>query len=137
MLIPTIHFAGNCKEVIEFYKQAINAEVLQIAYAKEAPAEFSADLPPNFVMHSEVKIFGTVVALTDGCETPPTEDNHTFTVFLETTAQVSETFNKLAEGGKIIEPLSQQFWAELNGMLTDRFGVNWNICTHSMPTDAK
>ncbi|MCL2398601.1 MAG: VOC family protein [Defluviitaleaceae bacterium] len=133
MLIPTIHFAGNCNDVIEFYKQTVGAEVQMVAYAKDAPADFGAEIPPNFVMHSEIKIFGTVVALTDGCEKPPTEDNHTFTVIFDTTDEVADVFNKLAEGGKVVEPLSQQFWADLTGMLTDRYGVNWNILTRSMP----
>jgi len=134
MLIPTIHFAGNCHEIIEFYKQIVGAEVLQIAYAKDAPPEFAAEIPPNFIMHSEIKIFGTVVALTDGCEKPPTENNHTFTVIFDTAEEVADVFNKLAVGGKIIEPLAQQFWADLSGMLTDRYGVNWNVLTRTMPS---
>ncbi|MCL2436606.1 MAG: VOC family protein [Clostridiales bacterium] len=134
MLIPTIHFAGNCNEVIEFYKQTIGAEVQMIAYAKDAPAELAAVMPPDFVMHSEIKIFGTIVALTDGCEKPPTGDNHTFTVILETAEEVADVFNKLADRGEVIEPLGQQFWADLTGMLTDRYGVNWNVLTRSMPT---
>ena len=135
MLIPTIHFAGNCSKVIEFYKQTVGAEVQTIAYAKDAPAEVSAMMPPDFVMHSEIKIFGTVVALTDGCEKPPSEDNHTFTVILDTADEVASIFNRLAEGGRIIEPLAPQFWADLSGMLTDRHGVNWNILTRSMPNN--
>jgi len=134
MLIPTIHFAGNCHEVIEFYKQTVGAEVQAIAYAKDAPPEFAAEMPPNFVMHSEIKIFGTIVALTDGCENPPSADNHTFTVMFDTADEVTNIFNKLAEGAKIIEPLEQRFWADLSGMLTDRYGVNWNLLTRSMPS---
>jgi len=133
MLIPTIHFAGNCHEVIEFYKQTINAEVQTIAYAKDAPPEISAEMPPNFIMHSEIKIFGTIVALTDGCEKPPTENNHTFTVMFDTADEVTSAFNSLVEGGNVIEPLSQQFWADMTGMLTDRYGVNWCLLTKSMP----
>ena len=133
MLIPTIHFAGNCNEVIEFYKKTLGAEVQTIAYAKDAPAEFGAEMPPNFVIYSEIKIFGTVIALTDGCEKPPSADNHTFTVILDTADEVTAVFNRLAEDGKIIEQLSQQFWADLTGMITDRYGVNWNILTSSMP----
>lgn len=129
MLIPTIHFAGNCNEVIEFYKQAIGAEVQMVAHAKDAPAEFGAEMPHGFVMHSEIKIFGTIVALTDGCENPLSGDNHTFTVFFDTADEVTNAFNKLAEGGKITEPLAQQFWADMCGSLTDRFGVNWNFLT--------
>ena len=130
MLIPTIHFAGNCNEAINFYKEAANAEVQKIFYAKDAPGDAGQGMPPDFVMHSEVKIYGTIIGLSDGCETPPTGDNHTFTVILQTEEEVTTAFNKLSKDGKIIEPLSQQFWAKLSGMFTDRYGVNWNILTN-------
>ena len=132
MLLPTIHFAGNCNEAIEFYKQVVGAEVLQIFYAKDNPAT-QDQLPPNFVMHSEVKIYGATVALTDGCEEPPSAMNFTYTLMLDTAEEVTEVFNRLAEGGRVNEPLGQQFWADLSGMVTDRFGVNWNVLTKTMP----
>ncbi|MGC3648722.1 VOC family protein, partial [Enterococcus faecium] len=33
----------------------------------------------------------------------------------------------LAEGGKIEMPLDAVPWALLYGMVTDRFGINWQI----------
>jgi PhnB protein len=36
-------------------------------------------------------------------------------------------FNSLADGGTVIMPYQPTFWAESAGMLTDRFGVSWNI----------
>ncbi|MCL2446954.1 MAG: VOC family protein [Oscillospiraceae bacterium] len=125
MLIPTIHFAGNCDEVIAFYKDAVGANVKAVHYVE--------DVASNFVGHSEVEIFGCTVALSDGCEQAPASENHTFTVFLDTTEQVTDIFNTLADGGTVTEPLAQQFWADLCGHVTDRFGVNWHICTKSMP----
>ena len=129
MLLPTIHFAGNCNEVIEFYKQKLNAEVLEIAYAKDGPAELAAELPPSFVMFSKVKILGALVSLTDGCENPPSAINFTYTVICDTPEEVAEAFNALAEGGQVTAPLRQEFWADLTGDVTDRFGVNWNFLT--------
>ena len=119
MLVPTIHFAGNCDEVIAFYKQAVGANVKAVHYVE--------DVAPNFVGHSEVEIFGCTVALTDGCEAAPASINHTFTVFLDTAEQVTALFNTLADGGTVTEPLAPQFWADLCGGVTDRFGVNWHI----------
>ena len=133
MLLSSIHFAGNCNEVIEFYKKAINAKVHEIAFAKDAPGEFGAELPPEFIMHSEIEIYGTKVSFTDGCEKPPSSINHTFTVILQTAEEVTTAFNNLSEGATITEPLGQQFWADLTGSLTDRYGVNWCILTYTMP----
>ena len=133
MLLPTIHFSGNCNEVIEFYKETINAKVKMIAYAKDAPEEFKNTMPPNFVMHSEIEIFGTTVALTDGCENPPSTINHTFTVIFDTSCEVTTAFNNLAKDAIINEPLAKQFFADIAGSLTDKYGVNWHLLTRTMP----
>jgi len=127
MLIPSIHFSGNCNEAIEFYTQAVGAKVNAIHYAKDAPGDFSAGLAPNFVMHSEIDFFGTTLSLTDGCENAPTGDNYTFMIMLKSAEEVTDVFNKLADGGTINEPLGPQFWADLYGSLTDKFGVNWSV----------
>jgi PhnB protein len=42
-------------------------------------------------------------------------------------AEVTTVFNKLAEGGKVEEPLSATFWSGLNGSVIDRFGINWQV----------
>ena len=122
MLIPTIHFNGNCNEAIAYYKEALGAKINTIAYdEKNASA--------NFVMHSELEIFGTVVSMTDGNEVPVNSESFCFTLFLDTDEEARSVFNKLSEGGKIAEPLAPQFWASLHGYLTDRFGVSWSVNT--------
>jgi len=133
MLTTTIHFPGNCDEAITFYKEAIGAEVKGVYYFKDAPPDNGMDdsLPPNFVMHSEILIFNTLVSMTDGGEKRVTGDNFTMTVTLKTADEVTSAFNKLADDGKIIEPLAQQFWADLCGSVEDRFGLNWHILTSS------
>ena len=133
MLMPAIHFAGNCNEVIEFYKKTVNANVKDIAFAKDAPPDFGAELPPDFVMHSEVEIFGITLSLTDGCEKPPSSMNYSLMVMLNTADEVTSAFNSLSEGATITEPLGKQFWADLTGSLTDKYGVNWCILTNTMP----
>jgi PhnB protein len=41
--------------------------------------------------------------------------------------QMKEIFDKLADGGKVKMPLEKQFWGDMFGMLTDKFGVDWNM----------
>jgi PhnB protein len=54
---------------------------------------------------------------------------HTEPFFLllngETLDELTETWNKLAEGGTVIQALAPAQWAPAYGMLTDRFGVTW------------
>jgi PhnB protein len=45
----------------------------------------------------------------------------------DTADEVTAVFNKLAIGGKVVEPLAAVFWSELYGYVIDRFGLNWQI----------
>jgi len=128
MITPCIHFQGNCDEAISFYKQALGAEVKAINYAKDAPPDSGMeDFPPNFVMYSEIVIWGMTFTLTDGGETPIPSGNFTFMITCKTPEEVKMTFEKLADGGNVTEPLSETFWAGLYGELIDRFGVTWQV----------
>ena len=128
MITPCIHFQGNCDEAINFYKDALSAEVKEINYAKDAPPGSGMDvLPPNFVMHSEVIICGTNFSLTDGGEVPVTGECISFLISYETAEEVTAAFEKLVPGGKVVEPLAAVFWSQLYGYVTDRFGVNWQV----------
>jgi len=128
MIIPFIHFQGNCDEAIKFYQEALAAEVKAINYAKDAPADSGMDsMPPNFVMYSEVIICGMSFSLTDGGESPITGESFSFLINYDTTEEVTTTFEKLAVNGKIVEPLSSVFWSSLYGYVIDRFGVNWQV----------
>ena len=129
MLIPTISFQGKCDEAIAFYKEALGAQVKDVAYYKDAPKEFVMDVPPNFVMHSEVLVFGTVITMTDGATTPITGNYFSLMLMLDTAESVTAAFNKLADSGTVITPLAQQFWATLCGDVQDKFGIHWHICT--------
>jgi len=131
MLIPTISFQGNCDEALAFYKEALGAAVKDVAYFRDAPPSSGMDesLPPNFVMHSEVLIFGTQITMTDGATAPIAGDYFSLMLSLDSAEEVTSVFNKLADGGQVVAALAPQFWAALCGDVQDRFGMHWHICT--------
>ena len=131
MLITSISFQGNCDEALAFYKEALGAEVKDVAYFRDAPEDSGMDesLPPNFVMHSEVLIFGSQITMTDGATAPINGDYFSLMLVLDSVEEVTSVFSKLADGGQIIEELATQFWAALCGDVQDRFGINWHVCT--------
>jgi PhnB protein len=133
MLVPTISFQNKCDEALTFYKEALGAEVKEVAYFRDAPPDSGMDesLPPNFVMHSEVLIFGTQITMTDGGTAPITGDYFSMMLSFDTAEEVTSVFNKLVDGGQVVNALTKQFWATLCGDVKDRFGINWHICTKS------
>ena len=86
-------------------------------------------LPPNFVMHSGLMIFGSPVSMTDGGCAEVKNDNFSFMIDFDSADEVTAVFNKLADGGKVIEALAPQFWADLYGFVQDKFGVGWQVMT--------
>ena len=127
--LPTISFPGNCDEAITFYKEAIGAEVKTIVYNGNDPADPNMDksLPPNFVTYSEVLLFGTLVMMADGAKQKMSCENFSFTLSFGSEEDVTSVFNKLADGGEIVEALSTEFYGYLMGCVKDRYGISWTI----------
>ena len=46
---------------------------------------------------------------------------------VDSVAEAERVFNVLSEGGHVIMPLGQTFWAARFGMFVDRFGVSWMV----------
>jgi PhnB protein len=130
MVGTAIHFAGNCDEAISFYQEVFGAEVIEINYAKDAPAgNGMEELPPNFVMHSDILINGTVMHLTDGAQDFVPTSNYSFMVTKNTDDEVKVLYEKLLDGGKIVVELAPAFWSSMYGMVVDKFGVCWQVMT--------
>ena len=129
--LPSIRFPGNCDEAIAYYQTVLGAEVKEIIYNGNDPTDPNTDtaLPPNFVTYSEVRLFGTPVMMTDGAKKKMSCDNFSFTLSLNTEAEVISVFNKLADGGEIVEALSTEavIPGYLMGCVNDRFGISWTV----------
>lgn len=127
---PYLFFGGKCEEAIEFYRQAIGAEVEMLTRYHESP-EPPPGLPSCFgekVMHASFRIGGTTVMASDGmCEGPATFEGFSLSIAVSDEADADRIFNALAEGGLVTMPLEKTFWSPKFGMLTDRFGVGWMV----------
>jgi len=133
MIYPCISFQGNCNDAIAFYKEVLGAQIKSIGYHKDAPVDCAwaanVSLPPNFVGDSEVIIDGQSLMLTDGGQSRPTAEYFSFCLTKDTLEEVTTIFNKLAESGKVSEPLAPVSWASLYGVVEDKFGITWMIMT--------
>lgn len=82
-------------------------------------------------MNSNLKINDTNVMISDspeGMAPPLIIGNNVALVFnAASVEEATEIFQLLAEKGVVLLPLEQTFWAELYGMVKDRYGVVWHI----------
>ena len=46
---------------------------------------------------------------------------------VESVEEAERVFKELAEGGTVVMPIAETFWALRFAMLKDRFGVSWMV----------
>jgi PhnB protein len=128
---PYLFFGGRCEEALEFYRTALGAHVDFLMHYKESPEpQPPGRLPPGFenkVMHATLRIGGTTLAASDGCEEGPRFAGFSLALAVPTEAEAKRAFAALADGGQVKMPLTRTFWSPCFGMLTDRFGLGWMV----------
>ena len=129
---PYLFFEGRCEEALEFYKQALNAEVTMLMRYRESPEPPPPGmLPPgseNKVMHAAMRIGDSMVMISDGmCDGKEEFKGFSLSLTVADDAEAERRFKALSEGGSVTMPLGKTFFASRFGMCTDRFGVGWMV----------
>ena len=123
-LTPHLVVKGASK-AIEFYKKAFNAEEI-------------ARLPTTdgkSILHADVKIGDSHVMLVEefphmDCRGPESIGGTPVTIHMYV-EDVDAAFGKaVAAGARVRMPLSDMFWGDRYGVLTDPFGHSWSLATH-------
>ena len=130
MLVPAIHFPGTCANAIAFYQKAFGAQVVSIAYNKDAPLGspmLAVPANPNHIMHAELVIAGASMNMCDISDAVVTGNMYLFNIFFDTVDEVIDAYNHLSVGGRIITALGPQFWTAMDGDIEDQFGVHWQL----------
>lgn len=128
---PYLFFNGRCEEAINFYKQALNAEVVMLMRFKESPEPPPpGTMPANWgdkVMHASLRIGGSMVMASDGCGEKTQFEGFSLAIAVSDEADADRVFNALSAGGEVRMPLSKTFWSPRFGMLQDKFGIGWMV----------
>ena len=126
-LNPYLHFDGNAREAVEFYRSVFGGELTANTYG-----EFGNPDPAvaGRIMHAQLETpegYTLMAAdLPPGAEYRP---GTTMTVSLsgDTNSPLREYWEKLSEGATVSVPLEKQMWGDEFGQLTDRYGVAWMV----------
>lgn|SRR5262245_1870361 len=127
-LIAHVWYPGLCREAFSFYSQLFGGQLMMLAY-RDTP--MAKTVPPEWVD----KIVHATLSF-DGCELAGSDvrsDQYRrpqgFSVLLdvEGAEKARRIFTALGEGGTIGLPMQETFWSPAFGVLTDRFGIPWEI----------
>lgn len=120
---PYLSFNGNCKDAIDFYTACLGGTVLFSQTYGDSPMD--AEGMSDKIMHTSIQIGDSVIMACDspGGYTPG--NNISLALGTEDVAKAEKMFHNMSDGGTVLMPMQETFWAERFGMLTDKFGVNW------------
>lgn len=127
-LTPYIHFAGNCEEALETYKEILGGrfeiqerydnpnmnapeeyreKVLHARFYNDACQFMACDVFPGQTVSS-----GSAIALS---------------LDFKNRTQAQNIFSEFAKRGEVHIPFEKQFWGDWHGNLTDEFGIRWMV----------
>jgi PhnB protein len=126
---PYLFYDGNCEAAFTYYAKVLGGEIEAMVTHEGTPAE--AQTPPEWlkkIMHARMTIDGEVLMASDA---PPGHflKPQGFAVSLQIAdaADAETKFHALAEGGMVIMPIAQTFWAKRFGLCVDQFGIPWMV----------
>lgn len=127
-----INFDGNCRDAVVFYANVFQSEVKDLMTYGQAPPDPAYTTPESDrdrIMYAEVQIGGSTVMFMDmPSDTPLVVGNNINpTIITHDRDEVQRWFDALKEGGEVHMELQKTFFSDLYAMVTDQFGVIWQI----------
>jgi PhnB protein len=114
----------DAARAIDFYKKAFGAQELM-----RMPS------PDGKISHAELKIGDSIIFVNDeipGLAVAPSTSSMPSSYLFLYVPDVDSVFNRaVAAGSRIDMPTQDMFWGDRYGKLTDPFGHQWGIATHT------
>lgn len=125
-------FNGNTREAVEFYADVFNVEKQQLMLFGDMPPNPEYPLPEEakqLVMHTHLNVRGSQLMFSDAFPGMSVEfGNNINLAFVSTNKdEILSVFDKLKDGGTVGMELQETSWSPCYGMVTDKFGVHWQL----------
>lgn len=128
-LATYLFFDGQCEAAFKDYQQILGGRIEAMLRYEGSPAEVAPEW--------RGKIMHACLALEDGqmlmaSDAPPEQSSGPMqsvyvSVSVQEPAEAERIFAALSEGGKVMMPMAETFWAPRFGMLGDRHGAFWMV----------
>ncbi|MBP1995444.1 VOC family protein [Paenibacillus eucommiae] len=125
---------GHAEEAIEFYEKSLGAKILFKQTLGEGPENpdnpLSADEKKR-IAHSVLHVGETEIMVSDTAPGQPLQRGNQVNICITTSdTEVSkQIYTALQQDGQIDLPLEATYFSPAYGMITDKFGVTFQIFT--------
>ncbi len=135
-LIPYFVMNGNAKEAIRFYENALDAQVLFFSTFGEMPENPEYPIPAEAkdrVAHALVKVGESELMFSDTFPGQSHQTGNQVTICITTNSpeKSKQVYEALQQGGQVNMPLQETHFSPAYGVVTDKFGVTFQIYTQS------
>ena len=128
ILNPYLNFRAQAREAMDFYQSVFGGTLQRSTFAEFGMAEDPAE--SELVMHSQLTTdAGFTLMAADVPQRMELKEGAQISISLsgDDEAELSGYYERLADGGRVIEPLAKAPWGDSFGMLVDRYGIQWLV----------
>jgi PhnB protein len=127
-----VNFSGNCAEAFRYYEKHLGARTgVMMTHAQlPVPSRIGPEWKDK-VLHARIEIAGTELAAADVPSAEPMRSAY-LTLSVDSDLEAERIFGALSDGGRVLMPMEDTFFASRFGQVRDRFGINWMIL-HERP----
>jgi PhnB protein len=136
-LTTHLHYGGNCAEALRFYEEHLGAKISFMMTYEQMPEP--KNIPPGCeqgVLHASIRIADATIMAGDA---PADRFQPMRSAYLALSVDSDEEAERiyalLTDGGEVIMPMAETFFALRFAMLRDKFGILWMII-HERPMPA-
>ncbi|MES2276931.1 MAG: VOC family protein [Bacteroidota bacterium] len=126
---PYIGFNGKTREAMTFYKDIFGGELELQEVAGSPMEQMWPSGAKDAIFHSALTGDGILIMGSDmsGSGGHVQGNDISLAISCSSEEEINTYFNKLAEGGHIMDPLKEQFWGAIFGAVKDKFGIKWML----------
>jgi PhnB protein len=127
-LNPYLNFRGSAREAMAFYQSVFGGSLESNTFA-----EFNVSDDPSEsdqIMHSQLTSpSGFVLMAADVPKKMELKEGSQISISLsgDDETELTGYWQKLIDGGTVVEPLAKAPWGDSFGMAVDRFGIAWLV----------
>lgn len=126
-VLPHLNFRGDARSALEFYRSAFGGDLIITTYEDMGAVEDPAEAQQVVWGQVSADDGFAVMAYDVPASRPWSRGDDPFFVSVRGTDvdDLTDAWDRLAEGATVLHPLGPAPWATAYGMLKDRFGVTW------------
>ena len=129
-------FDGTCEEAFRYYEKHLGGKIGALMRFGDAPSG-PEPLPAAWsqkVMHGTITIDDVELFATDAPGRYSKPQGFRLALNVGTESEAERAFKALSDGGEVMMPLTETFFAKRFGQTTDRFGIPWMVLCRSSET---